>query len=504
MRLTQNEGVVQSLSVMAQPLAAIILAAGLGTRMRSDRAKVLHELAGEPMLARVLRAVATLNPHPLVVVVGHQAERVRGAAQGAVGHAELRFALQSDQRGTGDAARCAVTELPATFAGDVLIGYGDMPRIDPHTLRAFIDDHHARGTDLSFISVELEDPAAYGRVVRDSAGAVAAIVEARDATPAQLALKEINTGIYLVGAALLRTALAQLRNDNAQREFYLTDIVAIARTHGRRVFAWRARDDAEFAGINSREDLARMETQIREEVNRRLMAAGVTFIDPATACIAPEVEIGRDTIIGPNVQILGRTRIGAGVVIEGTAWLRDVTIGDRCHLKICVRAEDCVIGEESEIGPFANLRAGTELEGHNRIGNFVETKKARLGRGTKASHLSYLGDTVIGRETNVGCGVITVNYDGYDKHVTQIGDRCMVGCDTQLIAPIKVGDDVYVASGTTIVRDVEDGALVMSHHPQREKAGWTANWHQRHAGHPKAVANAHTRSRGDSGNGAPG
>jgi bifunctional UDP-N-acetylglucosamine pyrophosphorylase/glucosamine-1-phosphate N-acetyltransferase len=474
---------------MEQPLAAIILAAGLGTRMRSDRAKVLHELAGAPMIAHVIRAVARLNPRPLVMVVGHQADQVQAAAQGAVAPGQLTCALQSDQRGTGDAARCALAEIPDTFLGDVLIGYGDMPCVDPQTLRAFIDDHHARGADLSFISVELDYPAAYGRVVRDSASAVVAIVEARDATPAQLALKEINTGIYLVDGALLRMALAQLRNDNAQREFYLTDIVAIARALGRKVFAWRAHDEAEFAGINSREDLARMETQIREEVNGRLMAAGVTLIDPATAYIAPEVEIGRDTIIGPNVQILGRTRIGAGVVIEGTAWLRDVTIGDRCHLKICVRAEDCLIGEESEIGPFANLRAGTELEGHNRIGNFVETKKARIGRGTKASHLSYLGDAVIGRETNVGCGVITVNYDGYDKHVTQIGDRCMVGCDTQLIAPVKVGDDVYVASGTTIVRDVEAGALVMSHHPQREKSGWTANWHKRHAGHPKSHEN---------------
>jgi bifunctional UDP-N-acetylglucosamine pyrophosphorylase / glucosamine-1-phosphate N-acetyltransferase len=471
---------------MDQPLAAIILAAGLGTRMRSERAKVLHEIAGEPMIARVIRAVASLNPDPLVVVVGHQAVEVRAAAQRALGSGHLRCPLQADQRGTGDAARCALAEIPDTFAGNVLIGYGDMPRADPETLRAFIGHHQAHGADLSFISVELGDPAAYGRVVRDSTGAVAAIVEDRDATPAQLALNEVNTGIYLVGAALLRTALARIRDDNAQREFYLTDIVAIARADSRSVIAWRAPDAAEFAGINSREDLARMETQIRDEVNRRLMAAGVTLIDPATAYIAPEVEIGRDTVIGPNVQLLGRTRIGAGVVIEGSAWLRDVTVGDRCHLKICVRAEDCLIGEDSEIGPFANLRAGTELEGHNRIGNFVETKKARIGRGSKASHLSYLGDAVIGRETNVGCGVITVNYDGYDKHVTQIGDRCMVGCDTQLIAPVKVGDDVYVASGTTIVRDVEDGALVMSHHPQREKPGWTAAWHKRHAGHPKA------------------
>ncbi len=223
-----------------------------------------------------------------------------------------------------------------------------------------------------------------------------------------------------------------------------------------------------------------MEAQIREQVNRKLMAAGVTLIDPATAYISDQAEIAPDCVIGPNVQILGKCRIGEGVVIDGTAWLKDVEIGPRCHLKLGVRAEECRIGEESEIGPFANLRAGTELEGHNRIGNFVETKKAKIGRGTKASHLSYLGDAIIGRDTNVGCGVITVNYDGYEKHVTQIGDRCMVGCDTQLVAPIKVGSDVYVASGTTILRDVAPGALVMSHHPQREKSGWVAGWRKRH------------------------
>jgi bifunctional UDP-N-acetylglucosamine pyrophosphorylase / glucosamine-1-phosphate N-acetyltransferase len=210
------------------------------------------------------------------------------------------------------------------------------------------------------------------------------------------------------------------------------------------------------------------------------MAAGVTLIDPATAYISEQAQVAADVVIGPNVQILGRCRIGEGVQIDGTAWLKDVEIGPRCHLKIGVRAEQCRIGEDSEIGPFANLREGTDLEGHNRIGNFVETKKARIGRGTKASHLSYLGDAVIGRDTNVGCGVITVNYDGYDKHETRIGDRCMIGCDTQLIAPITVGSDVYVASGTTIVREASDGALVMSHHPQREKPGWMQKWRERH------------------------
>jgi bifunctional UDP-N-acetylglucosamine pyrophosphorylase/glucosamine-1-phosphate N-acetyltransferase len=480
---------------MGRPLAAIVLAAGLGTRMRSTRAKVLHQLAGEPMIARTLRAFASVGPCPLVVVVGYDADEVRDAARRALpGAAHLKFAAQPHQRGTGDAARFGLDALADVFAGDVLIGYGDMPRLSPATLRGLVAEHRRRGARLSFISVKVTEPGAYGRVVR-YAGAVRAIVEARDATPAELEIDEINTGVYLADAALLREALAALRPDNAQSEYYLTDIVAIARRRGVAVEAWQAADAAEFAGVNSREELAQMEAQIRNEVNRRLMASGVTLVDPATAYIGEEVEIGSDTVIGPNVQIMGRSRIGAGVTIEGTAWLRDVVVGDRYHIKLGVRAEECIIGEECEIGPFANLRTGTELEGHNRIGNFVETKKARIGRGTKASHLSYLGDTVIGRETNVGCGVITVNYDGYDKHETQIGDRCMVGCDTQLIAPVKVGDDVYVASGTTIVRDVADGALVMSHHPQREKPGWTAQWHKRHANHPKVHGNS--RGAGD-------
>jgi bifunctional UDP-N-acetylglucosamine pyrophosphorylase/glucosamine-1-phosphate N-acetyltransferase len=278
--------------------------------------------------------------------------------------------------------------------------------------------------------------------------------------------------------------LAELKPNNVQGEYYLTDLVAIARRRNLKVEAWLANDPTEFAGINSREELAQMEAQIRAAINRKLMEAGVTLVDPATAYISEQAEISPDCVIGPNVQILGTCKLGEGVRIDGTAWLSNVTIGPRCHLKLGVRAEDCVIGEDSEIGPFAHLRAGTELAGHNRIGNFVETKKARIGRGTKASHLSYLGDATIGADTNVGCGVITVNYDGYDKHQTVIGDRCMVGCDTQLVAPVKVGNDVYVASGTTILREVPDGALVMSHHPQREKPGWTATWRKRHGDDP--------------------
>ena len=475
---------------MEAPLAAIILAAGLGTRMRSQRAKVLHEIAGESMLAHTLHAVAATHAHPLIIVVGHQAPQVEAAARWALPDCELLAARQHRQLGTADAACSGLRMLPADFSGDVLLGYGDMPMLKPATLSEFIKYHRASSSVISFITVQMTAGGSYGRVIRDAHGTVEAIVEARDATDAQLLIAEINTGIYLARADFLRSALAEIQSNNTQNEYYLTDIVAIARRHRVKVNAWTAADTDEFAGINSREELAEMEAQLREQVNRRLMNAGVTLLDPATAYIGPEVEIGADTTIGPNVQISGRSRIGSGVLIEGTAWLRDVTIGDRSHLKLGVRAEQCFIGEECDIGPFANLREGTRLEGHNRIGNFVETKKASIARGTKASHLSYLGDTIIGSDTNVGCGVITVNYDGYDKHVTRIGDRCMVGCDTQLVAPVTVGDDVYIASGTTIVRDVTDGALVMSNHPQREKPGWTETWHQRHANHPKARGKA--------------
>jgi bifunctional UDP-N-acetylglucosamine pyrophosphorylase / glucosamine-1-phosphate N-acetyltransferase len=465
-------------------LAAIVLAAGQGTRMHSGRAKVLHELGGEPMIARAVRTIAARSAGPVVVVVGHQAREVEAALGARFGRDQLAFALQEPQRGTGDAARVALAALPADLKGDVLITYGDMPMVSTATLDNFWAAHRKSRAKLSFVSIELTDPKAYGRVVRDENGGVARIVEHRDASEAERAINEINTGVYLVDAAFLRTALAELKPNNAQNEYYLTDLVAIARAHGLGVAAWIANDPAEFAGINSRMELAEMEATIRESTCRKLMEAGVTFIDPASAFISEETEIAADCTIGPNVQILGRTKIASGVTIEGTAWLKNVTIGKGTLLKIGVRAEDAVIGDECEIGPFANLRAGTYLEGHNRIGNFVETKKAHIGRGTKASHLSYLGDATIGEDTNVGCGVITVNYDGYEKHHTEIGDRCMVGCDTQLIAPVKVGSDVYVASGTTIMREVPDGALVMSHHPQREKAGWMASWRERHGDSP--------------------
>jgi bifunctional UDP-N-acetylglucosamine pyrophosphorylase / glucosamine-1-phosphate N-acetyltransferase len=471
---------------MDYALGAIVLGAGLGTRMHSARAKVLHELGGEPMIARVIGALAPLAPRPLVVVVGYQGDEVAGAARASERADDLVIARQNKQRGTGDAARCGFGAFAPRFEGDVLIIYGDMPMMRTATLSAFIAAHRRGGADLSFITTTIDTENAYGRVVRDGAGKVREIIEMRDASPAQLAIKEVNVGVYLARAPVLRALLAELKPDNAQNEYYLTDIVAISRSTGLEVHAWCSGEPAQFAGVNSLRELAEMEAELRAAINRKLMETGVTIVDPATAYIGEQVEIGRDAVIGPNVQILGRSRLGEGVRIEGTAYLRNVQIGDGCLLKIGVRAEDCEIGPHCDIGPFANLRTGTQLAGHNRIGNFVETKKARVGQGTKASHLSYLGDTVIGSDTNIGCGVITVNYDGYDKHVTEIGSRCMVGCDTQLVAPVKVGNDAYVASGTTILRDVPDGALCVSTHPQKIKSGWTAEWRRRHGGRAEA------------------
>ena len=452
---------------MTMAPGAIVLAAGLGTRMRSARAKVLHELGGEPMIARVMRSLAPLGAAPQIVVVGHQGDEVATAARASVRGVSVEVARQPAQRGTGDAARCGLEAFAPQFDGDVLILYGDMPMIRRQRCR--------RSSPSIGAPARRYRSSARCWTTRARMAASCATARARSrrswrrATPRRRAcVREINTGVYLARAAVLRTALAELRPNNAQGEYYLTDLVAISRSRGLAVEAWCAPTAAEFAGINSLKEMAEMEAEIRAAVNRKLMEAGVTIVDPATAYIGEQVEIGRDSVVGPNVQILGRSKVGAGVRIEGTAYLRDVEIGDGCHLKLGVRAEECHIGPHCEIGPFANLRTVTELEGHNRIGNFVETKKARLGEGTKASHLSYLGDTEIGRETNIGCGVITVNYDGYDKHLTRIGSRCMIGCDTQLVAPVKIGDDVYVASGTTILREVPAGALCVRH-PRRSR-----------------------------------
>jgi bifunctional UDP-N-acetylglucosamine pyrophosphorylase/glucosamine-1-phosphate N-acetyltransferase len=455
----------------AGSLGVVVLAAGLGTRMRSQRAKVLHELGGRPLLRYPLAAVGTLDPDRVVVVVGHQADAVRAAAE-ASGLRGMRTAMQAEQHGTGHAVRCAVPALEG-LDGDILILYGDAPLIRPETLRRLVDVHRRTQADLTLLTMRFPDPTGYGRIVREPDGRVRGIVEQKDATEAERAITEVNPGFYCVRAEVLLPLLAELRADNAQGEYYLTDVVGLAARAGKRVETVELDRPDEAAGINSRVELARMETQLRAETVERLMAAGVTFEDPATAYVGPDVEIGPDTVIGPNVTLRGKTRIGRGCRLDGTSWLNDAVLADGVHVRFACVVDEAEVGAGAIIGPFARLRPGTQLGERVHIGNFVETKKAVVAAGTKANHLTYLGDCEIGPDTNVGAGTITCNYDGFKKSKTTIGARVQIGSDTQLIAPVSVGDDAYVGAGTTVTRDVPAGALAVSRIPVRFIEGYT-------------------------------
>jgi bifunctional UDP-N-acetylglucosamine pyrophosphorylase/glucosamine-1-phosphate N-acetyltransferase len=440
--------------------------------MRSGRAKVLHELAGVPLVRHPLAALAPLRPARVVVVVGHQADAVREAVADAA-LPDARIAVQAEQRGTGHAVLCARDAVGDDFAGDVVILYGDVPLIRTATLAALLDVHRRETADLTLVTTTFAHPTGYGRILRGPDGRVTGIVEERDASEAERAITEINPGIYAVRSEILFRLLAELRPDNTQGELYLTDLVGLVVRGGGRIATCAGTPD-EVAGVNTRAELARMEAMLKADIVGRWMAAGVTFEDPATAYVGPEVSIGPDTVIGPNVQLRGRTRIGSGCRIDGTAYVVDSVLGDRVHLLFACVLDGAVVGDDARIGPFARLRPGTRLAERVHIGNFVETKQAAIGVATKANHLAYLGDCEVGPDTNVGAGTITCNYDGFRKHRTTIGARVQIGSDTQLVAPVSVGDDAYVGAGTTITRDVPAGALAVSRVPQRHVEGWTA------------------------------
>jgi bifunctional UDP-N-acetylglucosamine pyrophosphorylase/glucosamine-1-phosphate N-acetyltransferase len=436
--------------------------------MRSRIAKVLHCLGGRPLITYPLASLRQAGVDPIVVVVGHQAEAVRLACApyGA------RFALQAEQKGTGHAVAVAGPAVRG-FRGDLLLVYGDLPFLRPATFRRLARAHQRAGAAVSLLTENVDDPTTFGRIVRDAAGRVCGIVEERDCTPEQKAIREINVGVYCADADFLFRALRRLRPNNEQRELYLTDIIAIARKDGAAIAAATA-TVGEGTQISDRRDLAACEQTLRAATSARWMDAGVSIEDPATTYIGPDVTIGRDTILGPNVVLRGRTRIGRDCRLDGCCRISDSVVGNRAHLKLGVVVADSEIGSGAEIGPFAHLRPGTRLGAAVRIGNFVETKKAVLGRGAKASHLAYLGDTEIGAETNVGAGTITCNYDGFTKSRTIIGARVQVGSDSQLIAPVTIGDDAYIATGTTVRKDVAAGTLVFNPKPQLERAGWVA------------------------------
>ncbi|HXG58419.1 MAG TPA: bifunctional UDP-N-acetylglucosamine diphosphorylase/glucosamine-1-phosphate N-acetyltransferase GlmU [Thermoanaerobaculia bacterium] len=454
---------------MNDNLEVVILAAGLGTRMKSATVKVLHRAAGRPIIDYVLDLAAAVCNRPPVMVVGHQREAVRQC----VGD-RARFAVQEEQLGTGHAVLQAAPVLERDGIGgkQVLILSGDVPLTRPETLRRLLEEHAAKKNALTLLSVRLGDPGMYGRIVRDASGDVVRIVEAKDASGDEKRIDEVNAGIYVFEAGDLFANLRRLSTDNAQGEYYLTDLIAILRAAGRRVGAVMAGDPVEALGVNSRADLAVIEAEIQRRVVERLMAEGVTFRNPSTVVIDSTVQIGNDTVVYPFVTLEGSTRIGSGCVIEPGVHLADVVAGDGVHIKTGTVAEGSTIESETTVGPYAHLRPGTRLGRHVRIGNFVETKKAVFGEGSKASHLSYIGDAEVGADVNIGAGTITCNYDGVNKHRTVLEDGVFIGSDTQLVAPVRIGRGAYVGAGSTITKDVPADALALSRTPQRIIEGW--------------------------------
>ncbi|WP_338274298.1 bifunctional UDP-N-acetylglucosamine diphosphorylase/glucosamine-1-phosphate N-acetyltransferase GlmU [Corallococcus caeni] len=451
-------------------LAAVVLCAGKGTRMKSEKAKVLHPILGRPLCAYPLKRALELGATHVVPVVGHQASEVEKSIRAHFPDAPLRFALQKEQRGTADAVKAAEDALKG-HDGRVLILYGDVPLLRKETLQALLSAHDAAGGVLALVSTTLEDPTGYGRVIREG-GKVARIVEHKDCTPEQRAVKECNAGIYSVDAAFLWKALAEIKPVNAQGEYYLTDLVEMAARQGP-VGAVDA-DATETAGVNDKVELAARARVLQQRINEAHMRAGVSIQDPATAYIEEGITIGTDTEVGPSVSLMAGTVIGKNVTIGQGSVLTASHVADGTHIKPYSVLEEARVGERCIIGPFSRLRPATELAEEVHLGNFVETKKARIGKGSKANHLTYLGDANIGAGCNIGAGTITCNYDGVNKHLTELGDGVFIGSDSQLVAPVKVGDGGYVGAGTTVTKNVPPGSLAVSRAPQVVKEGWVA------------------------------
>ena len=435
------------------------MAAGLGTRMKSNRAKVLHELGGLPLIAHVVRAAQALNPQAILVVVGHQAEEVERAAVAEVGDL-ARSVLQAQQRGTGDAVESARSELENSDSL-VLILSGDVPMIKTETLRKLIEHHNNAASACTILSVRLENPTGYGRIIRDGDDSFQKIVEHRDATEEERLVKEINSGIYCFDSKELYRALRKVEPANDQGEYYLTDVAEIILASGGIVSVYLHGDSREVYGVNTRAELAEFENLIRRSAIRKLMIEdGVTFIDPSHAYISADAQIGRDTVIYPNVTVEGKTIIGEGCVILSGARITNSRLGDNVVVKDHSIVVDSQLESNCAVGPFAHLRMNAFLEEKATVGNFVEVKKSRLKRGTKAMHLTYLGDATIGERTNIGAGTVTCNYDGKNKHETIIEDDVKIGSDTMLVAPVRVGARSMTGAGSVVTKDVPPDSLV--------------------------------------------
>jgi bifunctional UDP-N-acetylglucosamine pyrophosphorylase/glucosamine-1-phosphate N-acetyltransferase len=449
-------------------LHVVILAAGKGTRMKSVQPKVLHPLAGRPLIEHVLRTVDELSAASTILVVGHGAEEVTTALSS---WPTLQFVVQSPQLGTGHALLQARSALTGK-TGTVLLLYADVPLLQSGTLARLIDAHQSARAAATVLTAELDDPYGYGRIVRDRSGKIVRIVEERDASGEERAIREINSGIYTFALAPLFEALDGLAADNAQGEYYLTDLVSIYRRRNQRVETLLIGAPDEIRGVNSRVDLAELGRVLRARKNRALMLDGVTLDDPLTTYVDEDVEVGSDTVIAPGVLLEGRTRIGQGCRIGPGARLTNAIVADHVTVRDRSIIVDSTVERGAVIGPFAHIRPQSIVGENAHVGNFVELKKTTLGRGSKANHLAYLGDATIGDAVNIGAGTITCNYDGVGKHPTVIEDEVFIGSDSQLIAPVRVGRGAYVAAGSSITADVPPDSLAIARGRQENKPGW--------------------------------
>ena len=445
-------------------LAAVILAAGKGTRMKSALPKVLHPICGQPMLSYPIQAAQQAGFKQLTVVVGHQAERVKETFAAE----KVTWVEQTEQLGTGHALLCAAEKMTG-FSGTILLLCGDVPLLQTDILEQFYRYHKHEKATVTVLTAEMNNPEGYGRIIRNNEQ-VLKIVEEKDATPEERGITEINTGTYLFDAEFVFSALKELKTDNAQGEYYLTDVVAAAVAAGKKTRAISVPDPTQVMGINDRRQLA--EAVMRWHVNSDLMAAGVSMIDPTTVYVDKNIEIGPDTVLHPNVQLRGATRIGSNCTVETGVVVVDSSVADGVHLKAGSAIEEAQIGPDCKVGPMAHLRPGTVLTGNNKIGNFVETKKAVLGEGSQSSHLTYIGDAEVGNNVNFGCGTITCNYDGANKHKTTIEDDVFIGSDVQFVAPVKIGRNSMIGAGSTITKDVPADSLALARSEQKVVEGW--------------------------------
>lgn len=444
-------------------LSVIILAAGQGTRMKSSLPKVMHRIAGTPMLEHVYRRSLELGADDIHIVYGHGGEHLRETCS----EFKVDWVLQKAQLGTAHAVQQASPEIDADSVALVL--YGDVPLIKTETLKALIAK--VSDNNIALLTVDLDEPAGYGRIVRND-GKVTSIVEHKDASENQRTITEVNTGILALRAGYLNECLGKIDNNNSQGEYYLTDIIALAVADGNEVFTTQPENSYEVEGVNDRKQLAKLERIHQQEMVELLMLQGVSVADPARVDIRGEVKIGSDSFVDINVIFEGDVEVGSNVVIGAGSVITNSKIADGCTIKPYSVLENAVVDEAVEVGPFARLRPGAHLHKNSRVGNFVEIKNTELGEGSKASHLSYLGDSEIGRDVNIGAGTITCNYDGVNKHKTIIKDGVFIGSDTQLVAPVTVGKNATIGAGSTITKDVEDGGLSLSRAKQRSIEGW--------------------------------